>query len=340
MNVHTVIDDVEGWIRSRQDPAPIDSSPSDLERFVDGSPREAHPDVEPADLTLGQPERSRSIWGRLPPSRVPRIERSIEFPSPVQSDSPENDRVRGVRWHGDGNDSAPAALVTSHGAFAPSFAAERLLSVPLLRREVHCFALAHPYHMERAPAASEYSGQYLLSGDVPRFLDGVVQSVAEIRALVAALREDGYEDIYLSGISLGGNVAAQALTMADVDGAVLAIPAVDMAETHLRAPIAKGMRRAARRAGFSDDQVRAAMRPITPRLLGNPVPDPADVHVAYGQWDRQAPPEPIEALLGEWTGATATRYPAGHRTMGARILGLRHQLAGWLDAKLARTREA
>jgi hypothetical protein len=335
MNVHEAVDGLEGWIRSRKNLAPIESAVTDLDRFVGDSPRDAHPAVEPADLDFDPPERTGSLLGRLPPSRVARIERSFEFSSPVETAHPENDTVEGVRWHGDGREESSTAVVMLHGAFAPSFAGERLVSAPLLRRDVHSFALAEPYHMGRAPTDSEYSGQYLLSGDVPRYIGGIVQSVAEVRALVAALREEGYDSVYLSGISLGGNIAAQALTMAEVDGGFLFVPAVDLFETLQRAPLARGVKRAALRAGFAQTDVRDAMRTITPRLLGSPVPDLADVHVVYGQYDRQAPPEPIEALVESWSGASSTRFPAGHRTMALRFLSLRHQFAGWLDAKLA-----
>ncbi|WP_458207952.1 alpha/beta fold hydrolase [Haladaptatus sp. NG-SE-30] len=335
MNSHEIIDGFEGWIRSRQDQAPVDSTMEDLERFTNIEPREPHPNVEPTSLSFGLPERSRSVFGFLPPSRVPRIERSFEFPSPVQSSRIANDIVTGVRWHGEERESASAAAIMLHGAFAPDFTAERFLSVPLLRRDIHLFAPATPYHMERAPPESKYSGQYLLSGDVPRFIEGMIQAVADIRTLVATLREEGYDPIYLFGISLGGNIAAQTVTMTNVDGAVLAIPAVDLFETIERAPIAKGIRREAIRAGFEESDIRAAIRPITPRLLGPPVPDSSDIHVIYGQWDRQAPADAIEELLAEWSGVSSTRYPAGHRTMGLRIFGLRHQLAGWLDAKMA-----
>lgn len=335
MNSHQLIDVVEGWIRSRQEQVPVESTLGDLDRFFNIDPRDVHPEVEPADLVLDSPERTRSLVGRLPPSRVPRIERSFRYQSPVESPHPANDTVHGVRWHGKGNKSADAAVVMLHGAFAPSFSAERILSTPLLRRKIHCFAMAEPYHMERAPSDSEYSGQYLLSGDVPRFVDGLVQAAADVRTLVATLLDQGYDRVFLSGISLGGNVVGQAVTMADVDGALLAIPAVDPGETLERSPMAKGLRQAARRAGFSEPDVREALRVVTPRVLGSPMPDASDLYVVYGRWDRQAPPEPIEELIQAWPGVTAIRYPAGHRTMALRIFGLRHQMAGWIDAELA-----
>ncbi|WP_327054099.1 alpha/beta fold hydrolase [Halomicrococcus gelatinilyticus] len=335
MNVHEVADDVEGWFRSRKEQAPVESDPSELDRFTEPDPRDVHPDVDAGTLSLGPTELEASVWRRLPPSHVPRVERPFEFASPVESPHEANDVVTGLRWHGQGGETASTAVVMLHGAFAPSFAAERLISVPLLRRNAHVFAMAAPYHMGRAPPTSEYSGQYLLSGDVPRFVEGVVQAVADVRRLVATLQQEGYDEVYLSGVSLGGNVAAQALTMADVDGGVLTVPAVDFAETLQRAPIAAGMRRAANQAGFSDPDVRRAMAPITPERLGSPVPDESDVHVVYGRWDRQVPAETVESLLGEWPGASSVEYPTGHRTTALRILAHRHQLAGWLDAKMA-----
>ncbi|WP_458188149.1 alpha/beta hydrolase [Haladaptatus sp. NG-WS-4] len=337
MNIHAIADSLEGWVRSRQEQAPVESTSRDLERFVQVEPREVHPAVEPTELSFGLTERSPSVWSCLLPSGVPRIERPFEFDSPVRSPHDANDTVRGVRWHGGGRESASAAAIMLHGAFAPDFTAERLISTPLLRREIHLFTLPEPYHMGRAPSESKYSGQYLLSGDVPRFVEGMIQAVADVRTLVATLREEGYDDIYLFGISLGGNIAAQTVTMANVDGAVLAIPAVDLFETIQRAPIARGVRREAVRAGFTESDIRAAMRPITPRLLGRPVPDSSSIQVNYGQWDRQVPTDGIEELLAEWSGVSSIRYPAGHRTMGLQILALRHQLSGWLDAHLAAT---
>jgi hypothetical protein len=221
------------------------------------------------------------------------------------------------------------------GAFAPSFAAERLLSVPLLRQDVHVFALAPPYHMERAPPGSDYSGQYLLSGDVPRFIDGLIQAVADVRSLVRGLRDTGYEAVFVEGISQGGNIGAQALATSQVDGGTLAIPAVDFAATMAESPIARGVRRAARRAGFDDRAVREALQVVNPLALGDPVPDPTDIHVVYAEYDRQVPAETVEAFIEAWDGVSATRYPAGHRTVGLRILALRHQLSGWLAGKIA-----
>jgi hypothetical protein len=43
--------------------------------------------------------------------------------------------------------------------------------------DVHSYAVAAPYHMEWAPAKSDYSGQYLMSGDIPRLIDGMLQAV-------------------------------------------------------------------------------------------------------------------------------------------------------------------
>jgi dienelactone hydrolase len=225
------------------------------------------------------------------------------------------------------------AVVMTHGTFAADFTAEQIFATPLLRRDVHVYAVAAPYHMTRAPAHSVYSGQFLLSGDIPRFVAGLIQAEADVRALVKRFRASDYESVYLSGISLGGNVAAQALTIADVDGAVLFIPAVDFAEIIDRAPIARGTRRAALDAGFTTPEMREALRTVTPQELGDPVPGTSSVTVSYGRFDGQMSADTVEALLRAWDGPNATVYPAGHRTMGLRVFSLRDQLAGWLDAQ-------
>lgn len=334
MDIHGGIDYAEGWIRSRHEQAPVSSAPDDLERLLDIEPSSVHPNVEPASLSFGPSSTERPLWSRLPPSSPPRVTQPFTFRSPVESPITANNEVPGVRWHGPGREDAETAIVLLHGAFAPSFAAEKILSVPLLRRDVHVLPMAAPYHMERAPSNSEYWGQYLLSGDVPRFIDGMVQAVADTRSLIAGLREQGYANICVSGISLGGNIAAQTLATTTVDAGVLAIPAIDFAPIISDAPIARGIRRSAATAGFDYAEIEEALQIINPLSFGDPISEPRTINVIYGKYDRQAPASPTEELIEEWAGVAHTCYPVGHRTMGFRILALRHQMAGWFDPVL------
>ena len=110
------------------------------------------------------------------------------FDTPVSSGHVHNDRVHGERWLA-GAAPSQSAVIMLHGGFAPSWSAERIMARPFLARGLDVFVLALPWHMERAPVESAYSGQYLLSGDVPRLIHGFSQGAHDTAALAFALEK-------------------------------------------------------------------------------------------------------------------------------------------------------
>ncbi len=331
-NFHILLDDIEGWIRSRIAQAEVISTPADLERYSKSIPREAHPAVKAAEPVFGPTKSEQTLGRALRRHRSKRWSQRFAFPSPMSSPYAENNICSGVLWHGDGNREASTAVVMMHGAFAPSFTAEKVISVPLLDKNVHMFTLTAPYHMERAPKHSKYSGQYLLSGDIPRLIAALIQSAAEVRALVAYLRTAGYETVVLFGTSMGGNVASQVLTMTKVEGGFLFIPAVDFAQVIEEASLARAARRSARAAGFESQEIERAMKVVTPYVLGKPLCGTSRVHIHYGTRDRQVLPKTVERLIEEWPGVHATVWDKSHRTMGGKIISIRNHFAKWLEA--------
>ncbi|HJK96804.1 MAG TPA: hypothetical protein RMF84_06260 [Polyangiaceae bacterium LLY-WYZ-14_1] len=217
-------------------------------------------------------------------------------------------------------------VIMFHGGFAPSFAAERLVARPFLTAGIDVVALCLPYHMNRAPEDSSYSGQYLLSGDVPRLVRGFAQAPQDAVALTLGLRNEGYARVFAGGISLGGNVAAQLATLVELDFLYMLIPAVDPFETLWNTPIGAGIVRAAHAHGFSDETVEAAMGLITPRLLGPPKVQPGRMRIVLGRHDLLCPPEPIDALARAWSAEDIERLPCGHRSLALHLAGVRRRL--------------
>ncbi|UCG01250.1 MAG: hypothetical protein JSW11_16740 [Candidatus Heimdallarchaeota archaeon] len=71
------------------------------------------------------------------------------------------------------------------------------------------FALELPYHFNRQPKDSPFSGAYYLNGNPIRMLEAIRQSIQEILLTTLYLKEK-YERIILFGVSLGGHLVALA----------------------------------------------------------------------------------------------------------------------------------
>lgn len=332
MNLHQLIDVLEGYVRRRKEQAPIESHLDDLHEFVRENPQNIHPDVEPAKLKFDSPPQ-RSTGRTWFKKNETVYEQKLQFNSSVVTPNTENNLVHGVKWYADGNEKSTAAMVMVHGSFAPSFAAEKLLAKPLLKNDIHVFALAAPYHMDRMPGNSAFSGQYLLSGDIPRLIGGLVQCVADYRALIKYLKSTGYTKIFIEGISMGGTIALLVMVLEKINGGYLLMPAVDFYNVFNQAPMAKAIRQSALKAGWQQETLKKAFQCIKPGELGFPKTETSKIELHYGKYDMQVRPLTIEKFIRQWRGIQSYDYQRGHRTMGLELLKIRNQLANWCIGK-------
>lgn len=74
--------------------------------------------------------------------------------------------------------------------------------------DVDMLHVSLPFHGRRNPWRALFSGEYFWTADLVRTVEGVRQAVFDVRAAMAWLREQGYDEVGVAGISLGG-----ALTM-------------------------------------------------------------------------------------------------------------------------------
>lgn len=220
-----------------------------------------------------------------------------------------------------------------------------------LRHGYDVAAFVLPYHGARAPGPS---GALFPSPNPLWTNEGFGQAIHDLRALSRFLRDRGASAVGAMGMSLGGYTAALWASVAGrppgalpggsasdggalehdlggIDFAVAMIPAVSMAWLMWRHGEGNPMRRAAARAGVTEDLLADAFAvhaPTTrpPRLPG------ARLAVIAGRGDRITPPEHAEALARHW-GVEVGWFPGGHLAQlgrGDALRAVRRQL-GALD---------
>lgn len=168
-----------------------------------------------------------------------------------------------------------------------------------------------PLHACRRTSDAECMG--FPSLDIMDNIHGLAQSVEDVRALLAWIRQQNPVAIGIAGLSLGGNVAA---IVAGLDGpfdAVVGIvPAVDFPELfHRRTPHAmRGEEEFERLAATS----RLLHRVVSP-LVFSPDTDPSRLHVVAGLNDRLLDPiAQIARLIDHWGTSNVTWLARGHVT--------------------------
>ncbi|MGO9244868.1 MAG: alpha/beta hydrolase [Verrucomicrobiia bacterium] len=232
--------------------------------------------------------------------------RAFQFTSPVPSPWKRNNTVHGRLYTASKRWQDKPTLVLLHGWNAQT--AYRTLFPHLARRltkrgvNVAMFEL--PYHSRRKPRGRRAIRNFL-SGDLVHVAQATHQAMADARALIAWLKQQGCPRIGLWGISLGAWLSGMlACTESRVDFVVLMTPVARMdrliAEVDFCAPI----RRSLGGAKVQLDSLNLAAR--RPRVT------PDNILVVASEHDLFAPIATIEELCEAWGGPELWRPRHGH----------------------------
>lgn len=119
-----------------------------------------------------------------------------------------NNLTAHARWIRPEGAPRDTCLIYVHGWLEPGSWAEEATLFRKWSRElpVDLMHVALPFHGPRKPRESLFSGEYFWTADLVRSMEGVRQAATDARALMAWLREQGYEKVGVTGISLGGAI--------------------------------------------------------------------------------------------------------------------------------------
>jgi pimeloyl-ACP methyl ester carboxylesterase len=104
--------------------------------------------------------------------------------------------------------SRKRALVYVHGWLEPGPWVEEAVLLPRFydTLDVDVLHVQLPFHGSRNPESALFHGEFFWTADLVRSLEAVRQSAIDARTLVAWLRSIGYEEVGVTGISLGGSI--------------------------------------------------------------------------------------------------------------------------------------
>ncbi|MBD7911634.1 alpha/beta hydrolase [Clostridium cibarium] len=83
---------------------------------------------------------------------------------------------------------------------------ENLFLKDFIENNYNIYRYVLPYHLDRSPNTSSFSGEYFFSANVNKTIKSIQQSVNDIRALIKFIKNNKKGKIILMGLSLGGLV--------------------------------------------------------------------------------------------------------------------------------------
>jgi pimeloyl-ACP methyl ester carboxylesterase len=252
----------------------------------------------------------------------------FKFASPRPCDFAENNIVHGRLYRRAKDWQKFPTLILLHGGgdfLNHRYRFPRL--VPAVHRAgFNAATLVLPYFFQRR-------NRRIGSLDYLRVAEAFGQGVAEIRALVGWLLEQGCPGVALYGISLGGWLSGLAATRdTRLAAIVLAVPGVrpnyraTRAERVLWMPVRKAMER--------QKPAREALDKTPLNLtLSQPVIPKENILIIQGRYDLFVEPEHTEELCQKWGHPEIRRLPHGHISWMF-TPGINHRMLDWLKPRL------
>ena len=188
----------------------------------------------------------------------------VKFQSPVQTKHAENNTAHGLYFKTPGKKGVTTVILL-HGWGRRNLWVEKKLALSLAKNNVNCFILKLPFHFERAPEGT-CSGEYTLTGDIIRTIEGTRQHVIEVRMISSWLRKQ-VERVVIAGISLGGIMAHLAMAVEAFDAGITILAGGNNAGIIWEGIATRNVKDDITKAGITREQANHAYQIIDPAIL-------------------------------------------------------------------------
>jgi hypothetical protein len=265
--------------------------------------------ISPRDLS-----RKDSVQQANEGDLAPRL---LEWTSSISTPSPENNIARATYFPHYSRRAAVIVLPHWNAKAGSYFDLCRFFN----KVGLSALRLTLPYHEERMPPELERA-DYLVAPNVGRSLQSVRQAVADTRACVQWLKQEGYEKVGIVGTSIGSCVAFLAFVHDfDIDAAVFNHVSGYMADVTWH-----GLSTYHVRQGFGDrldlEELREYWMPVSPmaymeKLAAQPSRPQRYIYTLYDlSFPVELSRDTIRALRRHKIKHSETSIPCGHYTLG------------------------
>ncbi|MBN1480038.1 alpha/beta fold hydrolase [candidate division KSB1 bacterium] len=247
----------------------------------------------------------------------------IQFSSAVRTGYRENDLATCLYFPGH---NATGEVIFVHGLYEDNRDIYKFFISQLNNKGLDVYALTLPFHYERKPAASRFSGEFYFSGDAYRNTVAFKQAVTDVAQFYHFVKKKNGRHVWLTGFSMGGGVGLTVCGLLDIDGLFAINPVCNIADliwtSALFAPVKKNLSA----AGFDQQDIAELYGEFEPLNFRSPKTVAQRVVLGTGLYDQINDPKNYRLLQETWHLGNTIQYKAGHLNI-LRVPKLAHDVA-------------
>lgn len=142
---------------------------------------------------------------------------NFNFRSSISLGDKNNDMVSGEVYL-NSNENAPNVIFVHGWRMDSNARIKNIFHKDMLNLGWNMYYFTLPYHFEREPEESTYSGEFMISANIERTVAASRQAVADLRAFIQWIKSNKSGPVILIGVSLGGFITNLTATLeSDID---------------------------------------------------------------------------------------------------------------------------
>jgi pimeloyl-ACP methyl ester carboxylesterase len=170
-----------------------------------------------------------------------------------------------------------------------------------------------PYHYERTPPSSAFSGEYFFSADLGRTKGAFCRACAEVYHAYQWLAASSSGPTFVVGFSMGAAVSLAVAALSHVFRGLFVInPAASLTDVMWTSPLCQTLKRDLIDAGHRQRDIEEVLASFDPCFFTHPAMDLARIQMSYALYDQVTSVDQYETLVKRWNLSNVRSYKAGH----------------------------
>lgn len=234
----------------------------------------------------------------------------LRFKSFINTSYDENDCVSVIAYNAE---NAIGNIIFVHGLFEDNLSIYQFLITMLNKMGLNVYLMMLPYHYDRKPKDSFFSGEYFWSADVTRSQWALKQAAYDLYVTHRIVSDRSNLPVYLTGFSMGGCISLiLASVCRDIDNLFIINSVSVLSKLTWESKLLVNIKNDLLNNGYCLEDVKNAMSNFEPLSRQNSYLHEKNIVLAYGLYDQIVFQEDYEYLINKINFNEVIKYSAGH----------------------------
>lgn len=232
------------------------------------------------------------------------------FKSFIHTSNNENDTVSVIVYNAQ---NAVGNVVFVHGLYEDNLSIYQFLIKMLNNLGLNVYLMMLPYHYDRKPEKSVFSGEYFWSADIARSQWSLKQAVYDLYATYRIVCDKSNLPSCITGFSMGGCVSMiLASVCKDIDNLFIINSVSILSKLTWESKLLVNIKNELCNCGYCFEDVKNALINFEPLTRQNSYLREKNVSLAYGLYDQIVLQEDYEYLINNMDFKNIIKCSAGH----------------------------